>query len=151
MESIAWLLDFGDGELAAVGRRELLHLVPQPEIFEVPRTPQHCSRVLIWQDRVVPVWDVRAWLSPESRMESAPLAAIVGYQLRTREQPRFGAVLLVKPPGRIAVKDADACELADRQARWKELAISSFRHGEDPVAILDLPRMYSGALAAGPA
>lgn len=147
MESAAWLLNFGEGQIAAVGKRELLHLVPQPEIFEVPRTPRHCSRVLIWQNRVVPVWDVRAWLSPGSRTESAPLAAIVGYQSQRRQQPRFGALLLIKPPDRIAVNDSDACELPREQLGWRKLAISCFLHGENPVAILDLPLMYSGALA----
>jgi hypothetical protein len=147
MESIAWLLDFGDGEIAAVGKRELLHLVPQPEIFEVPRTPRHCSRALIWQSRVVPVWDVRAWLAPGTRTESAPLAAIVGYQSQRRQQPRFGALLLIEPPGRIAVNDSDACELSRGQPGWSKLAISCFLHGENPVAILDLPLMFSAALA----
>lgn len=151
MESIAWLLNFGDGQLAAVGKRELLHLVPQPELFEVPRTPRHCSRVLIWQSRAVPVWDLCAWLAPGCRTESAPLAAIVGYQSQRRQQPRFGAVLLTEPPGRIAVKDSDACELPGGQPRWSNIAISCFLHGETPVAILDLPLMYSGALADSPA
>ncbi len=150
MESIAWLLDFGGGELAAVGKRELLHLVPQPELFAVPRTPRHCSRTLIWQSRVVPVWDVRAWLAAGHCTESAPLAAVVGYQARAGQSPQFGALLLTEPPERITVADADACDPPGEPSGWRELASSCFRHDGDPVAILDLPRMYSADLVSGP-
>ncbi|MDP2826549.1 MAG: hypothetical protein Q8O52_28170 [Sulfuritalea sp.] len=148
MESIAWLLNFGDGQLAAVGKRELLHLVPQPELFEVPRTPRHCSRVLIWQHRVVPVWDILAWIKPGSRAKDAGLVAVVGYQSRRRQTPQFGAMVLAEPPSRIGVTDAQACELSREQSAWGEIAISCFRHEEKPVAVLDLPLMFSGAFAA---
>lgn len=148
MESNAWLLNFGDGENAAVGERELLHLVPQPDLFEVPLAPGHCSRVLVWQNQVLPVWDVLAWLKPGTPAKDARLAAVVGYQSRRREPPQFGAMVLAEPPGRIRVSDSQACELPQGQACWAEIAISCFLHQEKPIAVLDLPQMFSGALAA---
>ncbi|MCX7156605.1 MAG: hypothetical protein NTW45_09205 [Rhodocyclales bacterium] len=151
MESIAWLLNFGNGQLAVVGRRELLHLVPQPALFEVPRAPRHCSRVLIWQDRIVPVWDMLAWLAPNSRAVNASLLAVVGYQSGPRQVPRFGAVLLAEPPARVVVADTQACELPQDQSAWGRIASSSFCHEEKPIGILDLPLMFSGACAGKPA
>jgi hypothetical protein len=147
MEAGAWLLDFGGGSHAAVGLRELLHLVPQPGLFEVPRTPRHCARALIWQNQVVPVWDVLAWLRPGVRADGAGLAAIVGYQSRRGQAPQFGALLLAEPPGRIDVSDDQACGLPPDQPRWGEIANSCFRHRDAPVAVLDLPKMFSGAFA----
>lgn len=147
MESMAWLLNFGDGHLAAVGRRELLHLVPQPTLFELPRTPRHCSRVMIWQGRMVPVWDLLAWLTPDSRAVNANLLAVVGYQSGRRQTPHFGAVLLVEPPARVAVADTDACEIPVDQQAWSRIADSGFRHQEKPVGILNLPLMFSATYA----
>lgn len=149
MDSMAWLLNFGDGHQAAVGRRELLHLVPQPILFEVPRAPQHCSRVVIWQSRMVPVWDMLAWLSPGSRAVEASLLAVVGYQSGRRQTPRFGAVLLTEPPARVAVADTDACALPVDQPAWRRIANSSFCRDDKPIGILDLPLMFSGACAGG--
>lgn len=148
MESSAWLLNFGGGQLAALGKRELLHLVPLHGLFDVPRTPRHCSRAMLWQHHVVPVWDMLAWLAPGSRAD-AGLVAVVGYQSRRRQAPQFGALLLAEPPARIVVTDAQACELSPEQSAWDKLAISCFRHEENPVAVLDLPLMFSRAFAMG--
>lgn len=153
MTAIAWLLNFGDGEVAAVGQRELLHLVPQSSTFEVPRVPRHCRRVLAWQNQLVPVWDILEWLRPGSAGKQAALASVVGYQSRRRQTPRFGALLLVEPPSRIEVCNSQACELDKNQLAWRGIAISSFRHDgiAQPVPVLDLPLMFSSELAGSAA
>lgn len=153
MTTIAWLLNFGRGELAAVGERELLHLVPQSEFFEVPRVPRHCRRVLAWQNRLVPVWSVLEWLRPGSDSMEARLSAVVGHQLQRGQAPQFGALLLVEPPVRIEVLNSQACELDASQAAWGEITISSFRHEgiSQPVPVLDLPLMFSAALTGSAA
>lgn len=149
MTTMAWLLNFGDGELAAVGERELLHLVPQSDSFEVPRVPRHCRHVVAWQHRVVPVWDVLEWLRPGSGSKETRLTAVVGHQSQRGQAPRFGALLLVEPPSRIEVCNSQACELDGGQAAWREIAISSFRREGTalPVPVLDLPLMFSASMA----
>lgn len=153
MTTFAWLLNFGDGEVAAVGQRELLHLVPQSSTYEVPRTPRHCRRVLAWQNQLVPVWDILEWLRPGRSDGQAALAAVVGYQERRRQVPRFGALMLTEPPRRIEVCNSQACELDKGQSAWHGIAISSFRHegASEPVPVLDLPLMFSAELAGGAA
>jgi hypothetical protein len=153
VNAIAWLLNFGDGELAAVGQRELLHLVPQSSTFEVPRGPRHCRQVLAWQNQLVPVWDILEWLRPGRGEKQAALAAVVGYQSRRRQVPRFGVLMLVEPPRRIEVSNSQACELGKTQSAWRGIAISSFRHEGTsmPVPVLDLPLMFSTELAQGDA
>lgn len=153
MTAIAWLLNFGDGKLATLGERELLHLVPQAEFLEVPRVPRHCRRVLAWQNRVVPVWDVLEWLRPGSDHNDARLAAVAGYQFHRGQAPQFGALLLVEPPNRIEVCNSQACDLDEDQAAWRGIAISSFRHEgiPTPIPVLDLPLMFSTSLASSAA
>jgi hypothetical protein len=147
VDASAWLLHFGDGESAVVGERELLHLVPQPTLLMVPRAPAHCRRVMEWQNRLLPTWDVLEWLSPGAGERDARLAAVVGYQLRRKEMPRFGAVMLEEPPSRVKVSDTQACELPGGRPGLRDIAISCFLHEQQPVPVLDLPRMFARAMA----
>jgi len=148
MESAAWLVHFGGGESAVLGERELLHLVPQPALLAVPRTPAHCRHVIQWQNRLLPVWNVLEWLRPGVGNTHAQLVAVVGYQLRRKEMPRFGAIMLGEPPSRIKVSDIQACELPEGRSGLDKIASACFRHEQKPMAVLDLPRMFSGALSS---
>jgi hypothetical protein len=58
-------------------------------------------------------------------------------------------MLLGKVPERIQVVDEQACALPGSPAAWHQVAISCFEHPDHgAVPILDLPRLFSGALAA---
>ena len=145
-ETPAWLLNIGSGRVVGVGERELLHLVEQPQLQEVPLAPHHCRNVLAWQGELLPVWDVRAWLDHADLTEHAPLVGIVGYQSRRGEIPRFGAVILAEPPKRTLVADSQACALPADQPGWEKIAISCFEHEGEAVPVLDLTRMFTRAL-----
>lgn len=143
-KSTAWLLDFGETKKVAVGERELLHLLPQPELFDVPLASAYCARVLSWQERLLPVWDLGVWFGDDPDHRPAPLAAVIGYQAQGESVPSFGALLLAEPPQRIEVGDEQFCELPDGLP-WPAIAASCFRHGEQAVPILDLAVMFSAA------
>jgi chemotaxis signal transduction protein len=139
----AWLLDFGDNCMAAVGTRELLHLVDAPVTFPVPYTPAYCRRVVSWQERLLPVMDIATRLGTLPR--NAPFLAVVGYQQQRGEHPQFGALKLASPPRQLAVDDAQACALPEENGAWRELAISCFEHLGTPVPVLDLRRIFGNA------
>ena len=138
----AWLLDFGDACRAAVGTRELLHLVDAPATFTVPCTPGYCRSVVLWQERLLPVMDIAARLGAQPR--SAPFLAVIGYQRQRGEYPQFGALALAAPPRQLAVRDEQACALPD-EGGWRELAVSCFEHEGAAVPVLDLYRIFSNA------
>jgi chemotaxis signal transduction protein len=144
----AWLLEFDGKHAAAVGLREVLHVAYHPQLIPVPQTPPHCSRVIVVEDRIVPAWDVAAWLGVAVPTRNTPLAAVIGYQARSSAPTQLGALLIASPPVRIEVSDEDACALPLRPARWHAIAISCVRIGERVVPILDLRRMFSDALSA---
>lgn len=139
----AWLLDFGNGGRAAVGTRELLHLVDAPSTFAVPCTPAYCCRVLSWQERLLPVLDIAARVGAQPL--AAPFLAVVGYQQQRGEYPQFGALMLASPPKQLAVSDDQACRLPEGNDTWRELASSCFEHQGSPVPVLDLYRIFSRA------
>lgn len=144
--SQAWLLDFGAGYRAAVGERELVHLLYTPQGYPVPRTPAHARHVLPWQERLLPVFDVVNWLGGKPHATGLPIAGVFAYQHKRGEMPQYGALWLAAPPARVSVADQQACDLPEPASAWRALAISCFEHEGAPVPILDLRRLYSTAL-----
>ena len=61
-ESTAWVLALDQQLRAAVGEREMVHLIEAPTLLEVPRSPFYCRQVLVWNDAVLPAMDLAAWL-----------------------------------------------------------------------------------------
>jgi chemotaxis signal transduction protein len=139
----AWLLDFGDACRAAVGARELLHLVDAPATFAVPLAPDYCRRVVLWQERLLPVMDIAARVGAQPC--NASFLAVIGYQRQRGEYPQFGALMLSSPPRQLAVSDEQTCPLPDEGSAWQELAISCFEHQGAPVPVLNLRRIFSSA------
>ena len=144
----AWLLDL-DGTLrAAVGEQEMTHFIPAPELHPVPLSPVYCNEVLIWQDNIVPVLDLAAWLhdSPVNRRQS--VVGIIVYQESPGAPTHFGALHLANVPNRVQVTDEQSCDLPEQPVRWQEVAISCFADAQGAVPILDLGYIFSNALLA---
>jgi chemotaxis signal transduction protein len=145
-ESTAWVLMLDRHLLAAVGERELVHLIEMPVLLDVPRSPLYCRQVLVWNDTVLPAMDLAAWLREEPTQSQQTLAGVVAYQTQPEADPAFGALLLAGIPERVRVADDQACALPAQPPNWQMLAISCFRQGEQPIPILDLPHIFGGGL-----
>ena len=139
----AWVLDFGMGYRAAVGRRELFHLIDVPTSYIVPCTPAYCRRVFFWQGKLLPLMDMSSRMGGTE--QNAPYIAVVGYQHKRGEHPQFGAIQMTSPPSQVAVSDEQACAIPDELRGWRELAISCFDLNGDAVPILNLNRIFNSA------
>ena len=146
-ESTAWVLALDDQLRAAVGERELIHLIETPTLLEVPLSPYYCRQVLSWNNLLLPAMDLAAWLQGQPAQQQRKLAGVVAYQPRAGAV-EYGVLLLADIPTQARVTDTQACNLPNRPEGWPNLAISCFRHAENPVPILDLPFIFSGGLLA---
>jgi hypothetical protein len=145
-ETTAWVLDF-DGDLrAAVGEREMVHVIQSPVLFDVPQSPSYCRYVLIWQDTILPVMDLAAWLREQPGRQVCPVAGVFAYQTRPGRDIQYGALALATTPVRTRVNDTQGCVLPT-QPDWQALAISCFIEGEHSVPILDVPTIFSSTLS----
>ncbi|MCP4408771.1 MAG: hypothetical protein GY807_13605 [Gammaproteobacteria bacterium] len=155
--SAAWVLVLGNGLRAAVSEIEMQHLLAAPKLFEIPGSPFHCRHVCIWNDKLLPVMNLNAWLMGCTEPQEKPLVGVVGYErctgvsvdgahaLHTRVQ--LGGLLLRSMPTRVLVSEDQACELPDNDVDWREISISCFAdEGNNAVPILDLSRIFSNAL-----
>ena len=137
----AWVLDFGRGYRAAVGTRELFHLIDVPTSYIVPCTPAYCRRVLFWQGKLLPLMDLASRMGGAE--QDAPYIAVVGYQLKRGEYPQFGAVQMRSPPLQLSVSDEQACKLPEEMSAWRALTISCFEHNGMAVPVLNLNRLFA--------
>ncbi|MDX1431689.1 MAG: chemotaxis protein CheW [Gammaproteobacteria bacterium] len=147
MESVAWVLGLRAGHSVAVGELELVHVLPdRPELFPVLKSPAHCDHVFLWQDNVLPVFDLSTWLGDESATGDSEHIGIVRYRRSRGEPVSYGSLLIEGPPRQVRVRDEQACELPPGATRWRDVAISCFEHGGQPTPVLDVARIFSRAL-----
>lgn len=137
----AWILDFGKDCRAAVGGRELLHLIDEPATFTVPCTPLYCHEVVFWQERLLPLMDIATLQGGVA--QQAQFVAVVGYQQRRGEFPQFGALVLASPPLQVEVSDEQACSLPEDMRSWEKLAISCFEYHGEAMPVIDLNRLFN--------
>ena len=145
-ESTAWVLALDQQLLAAVGEREMVHLIEAPTLLEVPRSPFYCRQVLVWNDAVLPAMDLAAWLRGQPAPRPQTLVGVFAYQTQPGADPEYGALLLADIPTRIRVADEQACALPQQPSDWRTLAISCFKQDDQPIPILDLPHIFGGGL-----
>ena len=145
-ESNSWLLELAADCRSAVGEFEMIHVLTiEPELFAITSAPSHCASAFLWQENVVPVMDLAAWLDGGAPCRKRSFLAITRNHDRGSDTTEYVALLLAGIPKRLRVSDAQACPLPSRQ--WEPLAISCFEHPiHGPVPILDLPKIYSTVL-----
>jgi hypothetical protein len=154
MKAAAWLLKLSGGLHVAVGERELTYIVSdEVERVFVPRAPSHVKELIVWQNRLLPLFDVSAALRDDHAAGDAPTAptetggtiiVIAAYQVSDERQVDFGALPVCALPERIEVTDDSACDLPPEPPGWRRLAHACCelqQHGAVP--ILDLHRMFA--------
>ncbi len=144
MGSTAWVLDFGADLRAAVSEREMLHLVSEPELYEIPATPLHCRQVVIWNQEILPVVNLADWLRGRRGGQAASFLGIFGYQDGPGTAPRQGALILRAIPQRVSVSDDQASDLPDTPRLWDKVALACFENeAGSRIPIIDLAKVFS--------
>lgn len=145
----AWLLAFGDGQRAAVGLREVVHVLPDPpSLFRVPRTPRVCESVFLWQGRITPLVDpagIAGGTPPHADMAKL---VVVAYHDVGDGAVKQGGLILDQVPERVVVDDENALAPDDVPAVWTPFACGGYLDKGEPIPILDLSRVFSRHLVA---
>jgi hypothetical protein len=138
-----WLLGFNGDSRVAIGQRELLHLIDEPEMHEVPCAPAHARHVLFWEQGLLPVFDVGAWSNLATTKAHGGIVAIVGFRSDANSPLALGGLLLMSAPRRIDVDDAWACPLPQDLAHLRSVSCACFESEGQPVPVLDLSRLFT--------
>jgi chemotaxis signal transduction protein len=141
----AWILDFGQGLRAAVGAHEMSHVLTEAQLFNVPRCPDYCNEVIIWEDDILPILDVGSLLTGRKIERDHLLLGVAVYQ-STDIHITYVAMHLVELPQSIYVTDDQACDLPNYLELWRPLSISCFKYDDITLPIIDLALLFSGKI-----
>jgi chemotaxis signal transduction protein len=141
----ARLSEYAQGRFIGLPPHTVYALIEHPAFVVVPGAASYAWGLLAWQDMRIPLIDLNVLLhsGTETGLCSAPrYALIVAYQRVARGPVEYGAIGLVELPKSITVSDDAQCELPTDSVRWKQLALSCFRHEGYPVPILNTARLF---------
>jgi chemotaxis signal transduction protein len=142
--SRAWLLNFGNNLLAAVGHHEMWQVLISPKLFDIPLTTPYSREVLIFQNRILPVLEVSRLLKDKKTIPiTNPVVGIAVYQNDPTEPIRYSGLHLATVPQNIYVSDDQACDLPANQDFWDPLALSCFFLDDKAIPIIDLAYLFS--------
>lgn len=141
--SRAWLLDFGYHLQAAVGLHEMRQVLIAPELFDVPCTPTYCSEVVLFQQLILPIFDIPRLLIGRQVTTSRHVVGIAVYQEDPNKPLHYGGLHLITTPTSIYVNDDQVCELSSQQQYWEPFAISCFSYQGEAIPIINLSYLFS--------
>lgn len=110
MKATAWIIEIAENFFGAVGEFELIHILPDyPQLFKIPKTPDYCQQVFIWQNRIIPM------LNPAKKLlnidAQGKTIAIFAYRNQKTNYIEYGALFIANTPNRIEVSDEQAVTL----------------------------------------
>lgn len=138
--SSAWLLTLGASYQAAVGLRDMVHIIAEPKTFAIPKTPFYCHQTVLWQENIVPLVDLEGWLKGKPTENAKKYVAIVAFL--TQDEINYGALSLSAPPKRIQVEDSQSCPLLETPILWKRISNACFNREGIATPILDLVTVF---------
>ena len=140
----AWLIDICDGLKVAVAEREMMAYEIAAQIRTIPLTPESCSQVVFWGDRIVPLINL-GHITGKQTDAAMPAVVIVAYQTAPKTPLQYVALGVKSDPVKIMVSDKQACELLDSFAEdiWESLVLSAFSRNGQPVPILNVAMLCS--------
>ncbi len=146
----AWVLEVSPTISLAVGQFEVAHIVDQMHLAPVVQAPEHCKYVTIWNNRIIPIFDIAQWLSANGGVEKQAnkqsdhyrIIAILIYKLENGELA-YGGIPLSKSPVLDKINNNQQCGLPSNTAKWKKIAASCFRSQNDQtVPILNIQALF---------
>lgn len=140
----AWLMQIDRLTRVAVAQMELVHILPDPEYIEVPKAPDHCKRVVIWNKLVIPVVDISMLIHDVSSFYQNNAVAITIYHNPDDNQYYYAGIQLTDMPVLENVSNAQYVSASEVSAKWRSFTISAFRSKDnDVVPVLDVPRLFA--------
>jgi chemotaxis signal transduction protein len=142
---IAWVLSPYGVQPCAVAGHQMIEYLYAVTPYTVPLTPAHCTAVIEWRQRFVPLMDLGALVGQSSKGTTLQ-AAVLAYQTEPGTPVQYVAIAVQAAPVRCAVTDDLACDLPDRQQElWSWLAIACFARDGMPTPILSVAQLCSDA------
>ncbi len=146
----AWILPAGAGKQAAVGNRHMMQYIAAAEVklVPLPLAPRYAAGLMVWRQQILPVIDIAELLEPGKNTGTTAGIMVLAYQEGPGEPLKHGAVALCAAPKNVWVSNDMARPIPGDHVVWRSLAVACFSHEGRLAPVLDVARLFSGALRA---
>jgi len=128
----------------AVGQLELIHIIAQPSYIEIPKAPDYCKRVVVWNNKVIPVLDLSMLVNKTSAYYQHNAVAVAMYVNGSEKQVQYGGIQLIDMPVLDTVSNEQKIVESELSVRWKPISISGYRSKDrEIIPILDVQKIFS--------
>lgn len=141
----ARIVSYARGKLIAFAPHATQELIEQPQCVHVPGAAYYAYGLLHWQERWLPLIHLESVLRAYPAFDASvppPYALVLAYQTAAYQPLQYGAIAVTDIPYATAVRDADFCPLPADSDMWPALAVSCFRHENQPVPILNPAKIF---------
>lgn len=152
--ALACVLEYAAGAFVALPIHSGVELVEKPRFVPVPGMPEHALGLMAWQGRQLPLIDLASYLrgEPAPAGEQMSHVLVTAYQTARGEPIEYGAVNAPFLVRMVEVGNSQACPLPAELLDRADATVSCFRYQDEPVAVLDLARIFTGqAIRSRPA
>ena len=145
--ALARLMEYDWDKYVALPVHTTLEVVEQPQVIDVPGCAYYGLGMLRWQDRYLPLLDLRTLLNAYKKPGGPPMryALVVTYQAAPFEPVRYGAMAMIGLPQTMQVGDHMQAPLPSDSDLWPQVALSCFAHQQRIVPIVDTARLFNSS------
>ena len=145
----AWYMQVDRTSRVAVGQQELVHIVSDPDYIDVPQSPDYCKRVILVNNRIVPVIDISMLTNNTSSYHQHNAVAVAMYMHRQKKTLCYGGIQLTDMPQLKTVSNDMAAKQQDMQDKWRHICFSGIREANNEIIpVVNLSYLFSSELIA---
>lgn len=133
-------LDAGSSAVAAIALHEIIEVITEGDIVDVPKAPPYCRELLHWRGQWIPVFDLAGWYCMLSRPERR-FHVIVGYWPGGNREFRCGCIRVSEFPRIVKLEDEGGCSFPEDETSSR-IAHSGFEVGNEKIPILSLRKLF---------
>ncbi|MCA1779725.1 MAG: hypothetical protein LC637_10160 [Xanthomonadaceae bacterium] len=145
----AWRLEPGQVSIA-IARNDLVEVLHDVNAMGLPIGPRWCREILAWRGRLIPLASATGSGAGNGAENDLAYAAVIALQPDPeRDETEYVAIRIRTPPLAIEVGAGQDREPPADPVFPREYLLACFEDGEDPVAVIDLARLFA-VNAGGP-
>ena len=142
-EAAAWLMQIDRLTRVAVGQLELIHIISSPEYIEVPKAPGYCQRIVVWNNKIIPVVDISMLVAGTSAFYQNNAVAVALYKDPGSDEIKYGGIQLTDMPLLEKITNEQGVARSDLSSMWHPYAVSGFKSAEkEIVPIIDIRQLF---------
>ena len=144
MQRDAWCLRLTNQQTLAVAQQQVVEYLTNVSACLVPKSNPECNQVILWRDRVLPVWGTNS-SSEYSAIELHSHILVISYldnAMVGDDKPQLLALSLSMAPVLLSVCDEDQCQPSPAQSDfWKTSILACFQYQNSPVPVINFFRL----------